>query len=383
MLPALLLALSLAPPAMPPQPVPPQAVPPKPGPSGPGVPLAAPQRKVAAARLAIEPAGRVNLGSVGPTEVRQQRYLFKNTSGAPISLRVLDLSPGVTVEGPALQGPIAPQGSAQLTLRVDPSEFVGWQPRNVKLGTDDPGQGEYFLPVGMTVRPDLTVDATKKTFGDVAAHETPQVAFQFRRETGQATKLWVSSPLPPYLQADLDPLPAQAPGAGSMPAEERGSRGALRLTLRPANIEPGMMAGLESITVESSAPQQPKFQLYLDWKLKLPVLLSTPRLVFLSPGEWTRNLVLEGRDGKAVQLESARLEGSGFELSKPAAAPSPRLELTLRRTATAAAKAVLLLQLKGEPAPIRVPVSYLPPADGRPLPSKPNLQAPAKNPPTR
>jgi hypothetical protein len=369
MLPALLLSLSLVQ----------QVVP-----SGGGTPLAAPQRKVASPRLAIEPAGRVNLGSVGPTEVRQQRYLFKNTSGTPISLRVLDLSPGVTVEGPALQGPIAPQGSAQLTLRVDPSEFVGWQPRNVKLGTDDPGQGEYFLPVGMTVRPDLTIDALKKSFGEVAAHESPQVVYRFRRETGEATKLWVSSPLPPYLEAEIDPPPAQPRNAASGPAEERGSRGELRLTLRPAKVEPGMMAGLESITVESSAPHQPKFQLYLDWKLKLPVILSAPRLVFLNSGEWTRNLVLQGRDGKAVQVESARIEGEGFELSPPPAAPASRLELTVRRRAAAAAKAVLLLQLKGEPAPIRVPLSYLPPEEGRPLPSKPQPEIPAKTlPPKR
>lgn len=343
-----------------------------------GAPLAPPQRKVAPPRLTIEPAGRVNLGSTGPTEVRQQTYMFKNTSDAQISLRVLDLSPGVTVEGPALKGPIAPIGTAQLLLRVDPTEFVGWQARNVKLGTDDPGQGEYFLPVGMTVRPDLTVDKPKQSFGEVAAHESPQVAFRFRRETGQATKLWISSALPSYLEADIEPIPSleirAAAAAGT--ADQLGAVGAVKFTLRPSRIEPGMMAGLESITVESSAPMQPKFQFYLDWKLKLPVTLSAPRLVFLSAGEWTRSLVLESRDRKPIQLESARLEGEGFELTKPGPAAA-RLELVVRRKATATAKAFLFLQLKGEPAPIRVPVSYLPPGEGRPLPSA----APMKQPP--
>ena len=364
MLAALILTLSLAQQLAPP----------------PGNPPAAPPRKVAPPRLAVDPAGRVNLGSVGPTEVRRQLYLLKNTSAAPISLRVLDLSPGVTVEGPALHGPIAPKGSAQLTLRVDPSDFVGWQARNVKLGTDDPAQGEYFLPVGMTVRPDLSIDALKKGFGDVALHETPQVTFVFRRETGQATKLWISSPLPPYLEAEVEPVPAsQRPesAAAQAPGQPGGSMGALRLTLRPSRVEPGMLAGLESITVESSAPQQPKFQLYLDWRLKLPVILSAPRLVFLSAGDGTRTLVLESRDGKPIQLRSARLEGEGFQLLDPAPAAAPRLELRLRRTATVMTKAVLLLDLQGEPTPLRVPVSYLPSGDRTPPPESPGQRPPA------
>lgn len=318
-----------------------------------GAPAAAPVRKVAPPRLAIEPAGRVNLGSVGPEEVRQQTYTLKNTSDAAISLRVLDLSPGVRVEGPALRGPIAPKGSAQLVLQVDPSEFVGWQPRNVKLGTDDPGQGEYFLPIGMTVRPDLTVDAAKKSFGEVALHETPQAVFRFKRETGKATKLWVSSPLPPYLEAEIDSIPSSA------------TAGAVKLTLRPARLEPGMRAGLESITVESSAPHQPRFQLYLDWKLALPVKLSHPRIVFLSAGEKVRTLKVESHDQRPFHLEDVRLEGRGFVLEGVPAGPTTRAQLILRRQATATAKAMLLLRLRGESETIRVPVSYLP-GEGQP-----------------
>lgn len=342
MLPSLLLSCALAQPA-------PMAAPAK-----------APPRKVAAPRLAIEPPGRVNLGSVGPTEVRTQVYTFRNTSDGQIALRVLDLSPGVTVAGPALQGPIAPRASAQLTLRVDPSEFVGWQPRNVKLGTDDPGQGEYFLPVGMTVRPDLTVDAVKQSLGEVAPHESPQAVFRFRRETGQATKLWVSSPVPPYLDVEVEALPETAPAEAGKPGP-RGTEGALRITLRPGKVEPGMRAGLETFTVESSAPHQPRFQLYLDWKLKLPVSLSAPRIVFLEAADTSRKLVVEGREGRTFQLESAQVEGEGFELGRVPTGPRRRAELLVHRRAATPARAVLVLQLKGEPQPIRVPLAYLPP----------------------
>lgn len=134
-----------------------------------------------------------------------------------------------------------------------------------------------------------------------------------------------------------------------------------------------MRAGFESITVESSSPHQPKFQLYLDWKLKLPVTLSAPRVVFLNPGEWSRNLVLESRDQKPIRLTSVSLEGGGFEVVKPPTAAAPRLEITLRRKARETAKAMLLLNLEGESAPIRVPVSYLPGEPGKPIaaPAKP------------
>lgn len=342
----------------------------QPQPAG-GAKPAPPTRTVAPPRLAIEPAGRVNLGSIGPAEVRTQVYTLKNTSDTQIALRVLDLSPGVTVAGPALQGPIAPRGSAQLTLRVNPAEFVGWQPRNVKLGTDDPGQGEYFLPIGMTVRPDLTVDRVKQSLGEVAPHESPQATFRFRRETGQATKLWVSSPLPPYLDVEVEAVPGlpQSQEPAAVKPEQRGTEGALRVTLRPGRIDPGMLAGLETFTVESSAPQQPKFLLYLDWKMKLPVTLSTPRVIFLTAAEVSRKLVIEGRDGRSFQLESARLEGEGFELGKVPLAPVGRAELTLRRKTAVSARALLLLKLKGEAQPIRVPVAYLPPDRNSPPPS--------------
>lgn len=316
---------------------------------------APPARKVAPPRLAVSPAGRVDFGSVGPTEVRSQLYTLRNTSAAPIQVRVLDLSPGVTADGPALRGPIMPGGSAPLTLRVDPTDFTGRQARNVKLGTDDPAQGEYFLPVAMTVRPDLTVEHLKRSMGEVAPHESGKAEYVFTRETGTATKLWVEGAMPPYLDLEIEPPAAPPPGSPPGPA-----KGVVRLILRPSRLEPGMLAGLETLAVETSAPHQPRFHLYLDWRLRLPVLLSVSRVVFLDGQPLERSLGLTGRDGKAVALESVRLEGEGFQLEPLPAGPAPRLDLGLRRTAAVAAKAMLVIKLKDEPDPIRVPVSYLP-----------------------
>ncbi|MGA2083340.1 MAG: hypothetical protein ABSH53_22430 [Holophaga sp.] len=183
------------------------------GPAFPGAPprTAAPApRPFAPARLKIEPPGRVDLGETGPLEPKTQAYVFTNTSAAAIALRILDRSPGVTVAGPALERPIPPSASAGLVLRVDPAGWVGPQSRNVRLGTDDPGQGDYYLPVRLRVRPDLTVDGVRRRFGDVGVQESPQAVFTFRRETGQPLALRVMSDLPPYLECEVRPQGACA-----------------------------------------------------------------------------------------------------------------------------------------------------------------------------
>lgn len=344
---------------------------------------APPSRSVDPPRLQIDPPGRADLGSVGPKEPKERLYSFRNVSARPIALRVLDLSPGVTVQGPALQGPIAPDGSAELTLRVDPTGFTGWQTRNVKLGTDDPKQGEYFLPVGLTVRADVTVDSLKKSFGEVALHETPQIAFHFRSETAAGTKLWVSSPLPAYLEAEVEAIPF-APGPEVLvvepPPDLRGTKGAVRLTFRPALVEAGVHTGLESVTVETSSPFEPKFQLYLNWRLRLPVKLSSPRVVFLDSKENEKTLtILPPESGKKFVVRGLRMEGTGFQI--PRVAPGPRSELRLRikRTASAPAKAMLVLDLEGEILPLRVPLAYLPPVKGAPQKLRLDPPAPAPN----
>lgn len=345
---------------------------------------APPPRSVAPPRLRIEPAGRVDLGSLGPQEPRERLYTLRNTSALPITLRVLDLSPGVTVRGPALQGPIDPGRAAELTLRVDPTGFTGWQARNAKLGTDDPGQGEYFLPVGMTIRPDLSVERAKLSLGEVGPHETPQAVFRFTSETGSATKLGIAGPLPPYLEAEVEAIPAAAAAeaaAAKAPPAPAGTRGALRLTLRPARLEPGMHAGLEAVTVETSSPAQPRFQLYLDWRLRLPVKLSAPRLVFLTAADQERTLTVLPREGQgSFEVKTLRLEGRGFRIPKVPAGPRTTLQVTVRRTAAAPAKAMLVLDLAGEARPLRIPVAYLPPVPGKPQVPRPDPAPPAGTP---
>ncbi len=312
--------------------------------------LAAPLAAVAPARLAVKPAGRVHLGSTGPREVRTVEYTFTNVSDGPIALRVGELSPGVAVRGPALEGPFAPGQSLALTLTVDPSDFVGHQARNVRLLTDDPGQGEYRLPVAMDVRADLTVDALRKSLGTVAPHESPQAVFTFTRETGQPTALRLAGEVAPYLETEVVP---------GTPASR------LLVTLRPARIPPGATLGLETLQVETSAPQQPAFTLYLDWKLHHPIEALPSRVVFLDPAAPAQDLVLKARDGKPFVIEGAEVEGAGFKVGPiPGAAPEQRL--AIRRTAPEVARAILVLRFRGQDEPLRVPLSYLPGSSPKP-----------------
>ena len=295
-------------------------------------------------RLTVSPAGQVELGSVGPAEVIRQGYVFRNTSRAPISLRVLDLTPGVSAAGPALERPIPPLGSAALVLAVDASGWVGPLARNVRLGTDDPAQGRYYLPTRLTVRPDLTVDGVKRTFGAVGPQESPRTVFTFVRETGHALLLRVATPLPDYLESEV---------------EVRGGRGEVAFTLRAARVPPGMAAGLEQVRVETNAPLQPRFDLYLDWQVRHPIEAIPGRVVFLDPATAALELALKARNGKPFRVLGASLEGRGFQLGSlpPAAAPVQRL--TIHRSASGAAKALLVIRCEGE-EPLKVPVAYLP-----------------------
>jgi len=325
--------------------------------------LAAPLPAQAPARLDVKPAGRVQLGSTGPRETRTVAYTFTNVSARPIALRLGDLSPGVTVRGPALEGPFAPGQSLGLTLTVDPAGFVGPQARNVRLLTDDPLQGEYRLPVALDVRADLTVDAQRRSLGIVAPHESPQAVFTFTRETGQPTALRLAGGIAPYLDAEV------VPGSPT-------SR--LLVTLRPARVPPGATLGLETLQVETSAPMQPAFTLYLDWKLHHPIEAVPSRVVFLDPAAPAQELLLKARDGKAFLIEGAEVEGGGFTLG-PLPDPAPAQSLAIRRTALSVARTLLVLRFKGQDAPLRVPLSYLPSS----TPQAPPAASPSAGPPPR
>lgn len=296
-------------------------------------------------RLRVEPPGQVDLGSLGPLEKKEQTYLLRNTSAEPIALRVLDLSPGVTVRGPALAAPIPGGGGASLTLHLDPAGWQGFQTRNVRLETDDPGQGNYYLPVKAVIRPDLTVDEARKTFGDVAAHESPRQVFLFTRETGAPLALRVTSALPPYLDAEVEP---------------EGNRARLALTLRPGRVPPGERLGLERLHVETNAPLQPAFDLYLGWSLHHAVEAEPPRVVFLDPARDRELLRLTSTDGGPFRIVDAKVDGPGFEVGRLPEGDAPAQVLELRRTAGAPARAMLELAFQGREGRLRVPLAYLP-----------------------
>lgn len=309
-------------------------------------------RPVDPPRLSVAPAGRLNLGSLGPVEIKTQTYTFTNTSEAPISLRLLDMAPGVTVSGPALQGPIAPKGSATLTMRIDPTDWVGPQKRNVRLSTDDSRQGDYLLPVGFVVRPDLSVDKDRKSWGAFAPHESPALAFTFTRETGTPTQINLQGSLPPHLELEQEPLKAPAEGQS---AQE------LRFILRPDKLEPGVRRGLEVLKLATNAPHQKEFTLYADWQLKMPVEAEPQRVIFLAPKESQQSLVLKAAEGKPFVLKAARIEGQGFRLGPLPTKPGTEQRVSIRRIATKSTRTLLVLDIEGLERPLKVPLAYLPP----------------------
>jgi hypothetical protein len=296
-------------------------------------------------RLEVTPPGQVDLGSVGPREGRVQAYVFRNASATPIRLRVLDLSPGVTVAGPALTGPIPSGTGAGLTLKFEPEDWQGPQTRNVRLATDDPRQGEYYLPVQVFIRPDLTVDGVRRDFGDRAAYESPVAVFTFTRETGQPLALRLATDLPTYLEGEVRP---------------EGGRSRLCFTLRPERVPPGERLGLERVRVETNAPLQPSFDLYLAWRIHHAVDADPPRVVLQDPGSWVAELRLTARDGKPFRLLKAEVEGEAFVVE-----PFPDREasvqvLTLRRRSATPTRGMLVLSFQGQDRPLRVPLAYLP-----------------------
>jgi hypothetical protein len=196
----------------------------------------------------------------------------------------------------------------------------------------------------MLVRPEVTVDAERKSLGEVAPHESPELDFHFRREGGDPLKLVLASEVPPYL--DLEMVP-----------REGGSD--LRVTLRPRRLEPGVTAGLEVLKVATNAPKQPLFTLYLDWRIALPVIPEPSRVVFTEPKNTLLALELRARDGKPFRILRTEVQGRGFQvLDAPEAAA--RQVLRIRRTG-ATAEALLLVHCSNLVEPLKVPLRYLDP----------------------
>jgi len=298
---------------------------------------------VEAPRLDVHPAGLQNLGSLGPREKRFQAYTFHNRSTLPISLRIADAPQGLRLEGPALLRPLEPGETLGLNLEVDAASQTGWLKRRVRLVTDDPKQGAYILPIEASVRPDLSVDALRRSLPPVHVHESPEMVFHFVRETGDPLALNVLSGIPPYLEVAVN--------------AEKG-RGELRVVLRASKVDPGLLRGLEILRVGTNVPGQTEVTLYLDWRL-LPLLEAEPaRLVF--QGQEPMTLRLRQPEGKPFDLSEVQLEGEGFSAENLEGAPSAEKRILVRRNRLEACNAFLRLRISGESECLRVPLIGLP-----------------------
>ncbi|WP_243384001.1 hypothetical protein [Geothrix alkalitolerans] len=311
----------------------------------PAAPAPAKPDPVPPARIELTTPFPVHLGSVGPREIREAAYGIKSLHDRPFHLRVLDLSLGLSLDEAQLAAPLQPGEVRLVKVKVDPTGLVGPVKGAVRLGTDDPGQPNYILRYDMMVRPEVTVDAERKSFGDVAPHESPELDFRFRREGGDPLKLVLASEVPDYLDAEL--LPGDS-------GED------LRLTLRPRRLKPGVTAGLEVLKVATNAPKQPLFTLYLDWRIALPVVPEPSRVVFTEPKTTLLALELKARDGKPFRILKTEVQGRGFQVLDAPEGEAARQVLRIRRTGITP-EALLLVHCANLDEPLRVPLFYLDP----------------------
>ena len=315
-----------------------------------GAPVAKPVQKF---RFTVTPDTVQHLGSVGPKEVRTLYWELKNTSEKPITFRVLDTAPGVRVPLDPFLKAWLPGESRKIEVSSDPSDFLAYQRRAVRLEPDDPSQPRYLLRWDMMVRPEIAVDTANKSFGEVAPHESPLLAYTFTREGGGLAEIRLESKLPDYLESEVI---------------TEGTKASLQFTLRPSKLKPGMQAGLELLKVSTNAPQQPAFDLTLTWKLKLPILAVPSRVVWDEPKIRGFKLELKSRDGKPFRILEARIEGPkdkrGNDLFTHGPLPveaAPSHVLKLQCFADLETKAMLFLTCSGLDAPMRIPLSWLPP----------------------
>ena len=324
-------------------------------------PATGPQPKsldpVPPARIELTTPFPVHLGSVGPREVREAVYGIKSTQDRPFRFRLLDLSLGLTLDEGQFIAPLQPGEVRMVKVQVNPTGMEGFVRGAVRLGTDDPTQPNYILRYDMTVRPEVAVDAERKSLGEVAPHESPELRFRFMREGGDPLKLVLASELPSHLVAELI---------------HEGPAADLRVTLRPGRLQPGTMAGLEILKVATNGPRQPLFTLYLDWRLAVPVIAQPSRLVFSDLKTTLLGLELTARDGRPFRIRKAEIQGHGFELLDHPKAESARHMLRVRRTGTRP-EAMLVLECSNQEDPLRVPLRFLdpkarPPKGSRPAP---------------
>jgi len=297
------------------------------------------------ARIELTTPFPVHLGSVGPREVREAIYGIRSIHDRPFHFKVLDLSLGVNLDETQIAEPMKPGEVRMVRLKVDPTGMEGPVKGAVRLGTDDPTQPYYILRFDMEVRPEVAVDAERKSMGDVAPHESPEARFHFTREGGDALKLVLASEFPEHLQATLT---------------HEGTSADLRITLQPARLKPGTTAGLEVIKVATNGPKQPLFTLYLDWRLATPVTPTPSRLVFADLKTTLLGVELTARDGKPFRITKAEIEGRGYQLIDTPGAEASRQTLRVRRIG-ANPEAMLILTCSNQDTPLKVPLRFLDP----------------------
>lgn len=295
-------------------------------------------------RLQIEPPGELDLGSLGPSERRAADYLIRNASPGPLGLRVLDLPPGITAEGPALARAVPGGGSARLRLVFDGEGREGLQLLDVRLGTDDPRQGRYRLPLRVFVRPDLSVDGHHRDLGSFQAFESPAAVFTFRRESGAPVAPRLLEPPPPHLEAGV----------------ERGPGGArLTLAFRARCAEPGARMGLDRLRVEAE-PGRPPEELTVAWRFRHPVDAAPTRAVFTEPRARSLTLALSGPGPGAPRIAWMQVAGEGFRVL-----PLQGARVRVERGTAAPARALLRLGFREQEEPLEIPLAYVP--SSRPL----------------
>ncbi|HJV90284.1 MAG TPA: hypothetical protein VJ623_08280 [Holophagaceae bacterium] len=307
-------------------------------PAAPAPAPAAPPRKF---RFRVEPDTIQHLGEVGPRDLRTLTYDVVNQSDRPIAFTLGDLAVGTTVDAASLATPLAPGDRRRISMTINPEGWVGYQRRAARLEPDDPKEPRFVLKADMTVRPDLTVDGTRRELGAVAAHESVETVFAFKRETGDPLELKLLSTPSPYLDADLT---------------TKGGIGELRLTLRPTLLKGGQAAGLEILKVATNAPLQKEFTLYLNWRLKRPVELEPARLAFDSLTERHASLTL--RSEKPFRIESIDFDRTAYELAGQTHGEALEHRITLYRKGTPKAESPLTLRLSGVADPLVVPILF-------------------------
>lgn len=309
------------------------------------------------ARIEMTMPFPVHLGSVGPKETREAAFGLRSTHDRPFRCRVLDLSPGLSLDENQFAEALKPGEVRMLRAKVDPTGMLGFVQGGIRIGTDDPTQPLYILRYDMMVRPEVAVDAERKSLGEVAPHESPEVSFRFTREGGDPLRLVLASEVPAHLDAQLVPDRTQAD---------------VRITLRPARLKPGTSAGLEVLKVATNGPKQPLFILYLDWRIAMPVIPVPSRLVFSDLKTTLQGLELTARNGKPFRILKADIQGKGFELLDRPGTESARHVLRVRRVGRTP-EAMLVLECSNQDSPLKVPLRFLDPNE---RPEKVTVPAP-------